>query len=334
MTDASLDDRKAAILTAIVEQYIETDQPVGSGRIAQRLESPVSSATVRNDMAALEQDGYLHQPHTSAGRVPTEKGYRFFVDHIPPGNLGAQQTRTVRAFFSHAHRELEGMLRETSSLLADLTHLAAVVVPPRAELARIASVQLVPLTATLMLVVTVWSTGVVDKHTIDLDRELDDDEIDRVQAAVSSATLGHAGGALDDPAPLGDPDLDRVAAVAVAAAGGQATGERLFIGGASAVAEQFDAVESVGRVLSILEEQYVLVGLLGELLDRGVSVAIGSETGVEPLADCAVVVAPYDVDGERAGTIGVLGPTRMNYPQALAAVAVVGQRLGRSLGEG
>ena len=333
MSDESLDDRKAAILTAIVEQYIETDQPVGSNRIAQSLESPVSSATVRNDMAVLEQEGYLHQPHTSAGRVPTDKGYRFFVDHIPPGRLGAQESRTVRSFFEHAHRELEGMLRETSALLADVTHLAAVVVPPRHELARIVSVSLVPLSPTLVLVVTVLSTGVVEKHTLETDAELADDELDRIRDAVAEAAIGHPPGSSDAPGSLGDQRLDDVVTAAMAAVSGQPISERLFVGGTSVVAEQFDAVETVGRVLSILEEQYVLVDLLGELLDRGVSVAIGSETGVEPLADCSVVVAPYDVDGERAGTIGVLGPTRMNYPQALAAVAVVGRRLGRSIEE-
>ncbi len=333
MSGDSLDERKTAILTAIVEQYIETDQPVGSNRIAQSLDSPVSSATVRNDMAALEQEGYLHQPHTSAGRVPTDKGYRFFVDHIPPGRLGAAEARTVRSFFEHAHRELEEMLRETSALLADVTHLAAVVVPPRHELARVASVSLVQLSPTLVLVVTVLSTGVVEKHTLETDAELTEEELDRVRDAVADAAIGCPPGSTDTPASLGEQRLDEVVSAAMAAVSGQPISERLFVGGTSVVVEQFDAVETVGRVLSILEEQYVLVDLLGELLDRGVSVAIGSETGVEPLADCSVVVAPYDVDGERAGTIGVLGPTRMNYPQALAAVAVVGRRLGRSIEE-
>ncbi|MBO0730600.1 MAG: heat-inducible transcriptional repressor HrcA, partial [Acidimicrobiaceae bacterium] len=122
-----LDDRKAAILQAVVEEYIQTAQPVGSGHVARQAALAVSPATVRNEMSVLERDGYLIQPHTSAGRIPTDKGYRFFVDSlVPPGQLGPAQTQQVRAFFAHAHGELERMLADTSRLLSGLTEYAAV----------------------------------------------------------------------------------------------------------------------------------------------------------------------------------------------------------------
>src|SRR4051812_41255811 len=141
----SLDERKASILRAVVAEYIETAQPVGSSRIAQAPEVGVSSATVRNDMAALEQDGYLHQPHTSSGRVPTEKGYRYFVDSLGSTRLGATEARQVKTFFSASHGALERMLLDTTRLLSGLTHAAAVVVGPPHEAATIRSIQLVGL---------------------------------------------------------------------------------------------------------------------------------------------------------------------------------------------
>src|SRR5579872_5587238 len=141
-----LDDRKAAILRAVVEEYIDTAQPVGSGHLARSAGIDVSPATIRNEMAALEHEGYLDQPHTSAGRVPTEKGYRFFVDTLgAPGSLEPSQRQQVKSFFARAHGELEQMLTETSRLLSNLTDHTAVVVAPAHDRATIRSVQLVPL---------------------------------------------------------------------------------------------------------------------------------------------------------------------------------------------
>src|SRR5271156_13324 len=144
--DVALDHRKAAILNAVVSEYIETAQPVGSAHITGNPGVEVSSATVRSDMAALERDGYLTQPHTSAGRIPTDKGYRFFVDALgSPGTLGPAQRQEVRTFFAHVHGAVEDLLGHTSGLLANLTDYAAVVVGPTHESATVRSVQLVDL---------------------------------------------------------------------------------------------------------------------------------------------------------------------------------------------
>jgi len=158
-----LDDRKAAILRAVVEEYIDTAQPVGSSHVMQAPGVQVSSATVRNDMATLEQEGYLRQPHTSAGRIPTEKGYRFFVDTLgTPASLRATDAQQVRTFFEKAHGELEQMLQDTSRLLGDLTSYAGVVVGPGPTEATVRSVQVVALTGSTALVVLVLSNGVVE----------------------------------------------------------------------------------------------------------------------------------------------------------------------------
>src|SRR5262245_3314664 len=151
-----LDERKTAILRAVVEEYIETAQPVGSGHVASSGDLAVSAATIRNEMGALERDGYLQQPHTSAGRVPTEKGYRFYVDHLAPADLQTADAEQVRAFFDRAHGEIELMLGQTSRLLSDLTSCAAVVLGPPYDAAAVRTAHLVGLTERIVLVVVVF----------------------------------------------------------------------------------------------------------------------------------------------------------------------------------
>jgi heat-inducible transcriptional repressor len=331
-----LDERKASILRAVVEEYIQTAQPVGSGHVASAPGVAVSSATVRNEMAALETEGYLAQPHTSAGRIPTEKGYRYFVDALTTPSLDRTAAQRVRDFFDRAHGEIEQMLADTTRLLTGLTDYAAVVVGPGHEAAKVRTVQLVGLTPTVALFVAVLGNGAVEKRTLELGAEV----LEEVLSAANRALADHAIGAtLADVAsiPLAvDPAVERVlgAVRAVLATPTDEDPDHVFVTGASRMAASFDAVETVRSVLTILEQQLVVVTLLRDVVDRGLNVAIGSETGMQPLADCALVVAPYTVDGEQVGTVGVLGPTRMNYPQALAAVAVVSQRLGHRLSEG
>jgi len=331
-----LDDRKAAILNAVVSEYIETAQPVGSTHITDTPGVQVSSATVRSEMAALEREGYLVQPHTSAGRIPTDKGYRFFVDHLGrPGTLGRHERHEVRKFFTHVHGEVEELLGRTSGLLADLTDYAAVVVGPSHDSATIRSVQLVGLGPRVALLVVVLSDGAVEKRAIELAPGVDDDMLataaTHLTAHLRGTTIRH---------PAGVPDVHDQALDALVCSGLDALGslgaadepDHVFVGGSARMASAFEAVDTVRSVLSILEQQLVVVELIEAILERGLSVAIGTEHGFEPLASCALVVAPVSIEGEVAGTIGVVGPTRMNYPHALAAVQVVGERLGAHLG--
>lgn len=330
-----LDDRKAAILSAVVQEYISTAQPVGSSHIAAASGIGVSSATVRNEMAVLEQEGYLAQPHTSAGRIPTDKGYRFFVDHLaaPRVSVDHAVTRQVGDFFAAAHGRLEEMLHQTSDLLTRLTNNAAVVVGPKAEAATIRSAQIVRLSATAATVVVVLGNGTVENELIELDESVTDVAINSASAHLA-ASLGGSTLAAAEVSSTHDESVDALCAAAIAAARGTAADDHVYVGGASTVAQAFDAVEVVRQVLHTLEQQFVVVSLVRDIVDRGMSVAIGIEHGVEPLSACSVVVAPVVVDGEHLGSVGVLGPTRMNYPQALATVDIVSERLGRRLGEG
>jgi len=328
-----LDDRKAAILRAIVEEYIQTAQPVGSNTVMAAAQVQVSPATIRNDMVALEREGFLQQPHTSAGRVPTEKGYRFFVDHLEQPGLGRLEAETVRTFFARTHTRLEEMLADTTRLLSNLTSYAALVVGPPHEVATVRSAQLVSLGQQVALVVVVLSNGAVERRTIDVPPDTSEVELNAATARIGSLLGGTTLSVRPAVVPSGDAGVDHLVSEVLDELYREDPSP-VFVGGASRVAAAFTAVETVRGVLSVLEEQYVVVSLLKDIVDRGLNVAIGTETGMAPLAECSLVVAPYLVEGQPVGSIGVLGPTRMNYPQALAAVAVVSSRLGDRLSKG
>jgi heat-inducible transcriptional repressor len=336
--DAGLNARRAAILEAVVTEYIGTAEPVGSGHVASAPGVQVSSATVRSEFVALEREGYLVQPHTSAGRIPTDKGYRFFVDHMTaPGVLGPVQRRQVTQFFAQVHGEMETVLERASGLLSELTSYASVVVGPSHDTATIRSIQLVGLSPQHALLVVVLSDGAVEKRTIDLESEVTEDLLGQAGAHLSAHMVGQTLATRWVLPPSGSRTVDRLVVAARAAfesLEGSMDADQVYVGGPARLADAFDAVETVRSVLEILEQQLVVVSLLRDVLDRGLSVAIGTEHGFEPLSSCAVVVAPVRVEGQDVGAVGLLGPTRMDYPRAMAAAHVVGERLGERMGGG
>jgi heat-inducible transcriptional repressor len=329
-----LDERKTAILGAVVQEYIATALPVGSTHIANAPGVKVSSATVRNEMAVLEQEGYLMQPHTSAGRIPTDKGYRFFVDHLTtPGRLDDVASAQVGDFFSAAHGRLEEMLHRTSNLLSHLTTYASVVVGPTAATTTVRNVQLVGLSPTLATLVVVLANGTVESQVIEFGSEVSEPRLSAAAVHLAKVLCGSSIGSVTSVPASGDEQVDQICARSLESLRAGSTDDHVYLGGTSSVVSAFDAVEVVRDVLEALEQQFIVVSLVKDILDRGMSVAIGLEHGVAPLSACSVVVAPVVVDGEHVGSVGVLGPTRMNYPQALATVDVVSAQLSRRLGE-
>jgi heat-inducible transcriptional repressor len=348
MPTSGVDDRKIAILRKVIEHYVSTGQPVGSSHIASLPGVTVSAATIRNEMAALEAEGLLAQPHTSAGRVPTDKGYRMYVDHLTStdvakaGKLAAAQRQQLGDFVDTAHLRLEDTLHRTSLLLAQLTNYTAVVTGPSAVEAEVRSVQVVSLNERTGTVVAVLSSGEIVNEPIEFDMAPTDAQVTKATERLRAAFVGKSLSAVSF-APRGtdgrsdasiDAVAEKIATQAATALGAGSSKENVFVGGTASLTRAFDAVEVVRSVLETLEQQYVVVSLVRDMLNRGVSVAIGAEHGVEPLSACSVVLAPVVRDGETVGSVGVLGPTRMNYPAALATVEVVSDRLGRRLAEG
>ena len=330
-------ERRATVLKAVVEEYVVSAQPVASQTVTTSRDLGVSSATVRNDMTQLEREGYLTQPHTSSGRIPTDQGYRYFVDHFTAaGSLPVGQRRAVADFFATTHRALEDLLHETSLLLARLTSHAAVVVGPVADAVRVRTAQLVALEPGTVLAIAVLGNGSVEREVLRSDVE--GERLGRASVALDTQLSGRG---LAQPTQVLAPSTGDAAADALVAAAAHAlchraaaVSDHLYVGGASRLAAEQDAFSTTAttaRLLEMLEEQVVVVSLVRDLLDHGVNVSIGSEHDVDELRDCSIVLAPYEVEGAPAGTVGVLGPTRMDYQQALAAVAAVSQQLGRLL---
>lgn len=333
-TDAPIDDldaRKATILKAVVIEHVDTAQPVGSSSVAAGADVAVSPATVRSEMVALEREGYLAQPHTSAGRVPTDKGYRYFVDHLKSGVLGSAQQHQVRDFFTNVRGEVEDVLEQTSTLLSQLTSYTSVVVGAGHSNSSVLSVQLVNLDARHQLLVTVFSDGSVVKHSIVANFDVTHVDVAEASRQLNALLIGTTMETRVQVPSRTDhvATLVRDAVSVLHAEQPTLDGEQVFIGGSSRVAESFDGVETVRKVLAILEQELLVVSLVQDILDQGLSVAIGSEHGYEPLSSCAVIVAPVTIDGQPAGAVGLLGPTRMKYREALAAAQLVSQHLTR-----
>jgi len=327
----SIDARKATILEAVVAEHIKTAQPVGSSSVASSADFAVSPATVRSEMVALEREGYLAQPHTSAGRVPTDKGYRYFVDHLKAGTMGSAQRYQVKEFFAHVRGEVEDVLEQTSTLLSELTSYTSVVVSAGHSHTSILSVQLVSLDAHHQLFVTVFSDGAVVKHSVLTSFAVTAEDVAEASRQLNALLLGTTLETRVQVPSRHDhvATLIREAVSVLHAQQPTIDGEQVFIGGSSKVAEAFDGVETVRQVLAILEQELLVVSLVQDILDKGVTVAIGSEHGYESLAACAVVVAPVTIDGTPAGAVGLLGPTRMKYREAMAAAQLVSEQLTR-----
>ncbi len=324
-----LDARKAAILKAVVTEHVDTAQPVGSSSVAAAAHLEVSSATVRSEMVALEREGFLAQPHTSAGRVPTDKGYRYFVDHLAEATMGLAEQRQVAEFFAHVRGEVEEVLAKTSTLLSELTNYTSVVVSTGHAQASIISAQLVSLDAGHQLLVTVFSDGAVSKHSVFTVYPASAIEVAEASRQLHALLLGTSLETRVQVPSRSDhvSSLVRDAVATLHAVAPTVDGEQVYIGGSSRVAEAFDGVETVRQVLGILEQELLVVSLVEEVLKSTSGVSIGSEHGYESLTSCSLIVAPVSVEGRRVGAVGLLGPTRMKYREAMAAARLVSEQL-------
>ncbi len=341
MATPPLDQRKEEILGAIVRDFVLDGQPVGSKRVVDELDLQVSAATVRSEMAELEQAGLIRQPHTSAGRIPTDAGYRYYVDHLTTVDLSRPtHPDTVDQVLLHA-TDVEDLLRRTSSVLSRLTRLTALVTAPRLDRSKLRHVELVSLSPHAILLVFIADTGRVEKRILDLDLPVADDDVQRARYVINDAASGlrltdaHeviAGVSLAAPSSI-QPLLDRVATTIRAGAAVPEV-DRVFVGGAAQLALRAtdETVDRLDNVYDMLEEQVVLLSMLRETLKQDdPAVRIGSELPVDELSPFSMVASTYGGSGEPLGSLGLLGPTRMDYGQAVATVRAVATSLERAL---
>jgi len=333
-----LDDRKLAVLRAIVEDYVSTNEPVGSKSLVDRHSLDVSPATIRNDMAVLEEQGFIVQPHTSAGRVPTDKGYRLFVDRLSGVKpFSSAERRAIETFLTGAY-DLDDVVMRTVRLLAQLTRQVAVVQYPSLTRSAVRHIELVPLTDQRLLLVLITDTGRVEQRAVELPSPVKDDSITHLRAVLNAYLDGRK---LTEVASVVDELPERVDAVERPTAAAvfsviletlvERHEERVVVGGAANLASA-DFSKGLHEVLEALEEQVVLMRLLGESGDQAsVTVRIGAENQVEGLQSTSLVAVGYGSGEQALARLGVLGPTRMDYPTAMGAVRAVARYVGQIL---
>jgi heat-inducible transcriptional repressor len=335
-----LDDRKLAVLRAIVEDYVSTNEPVGSKSIVDRHNLDVSPATIRNDMAVLEEQGFIVQPHTSAGRVPTDKGYRLFVDRLPGVKpFSAAERRAIETFLAGAY-DLDDVVMRTVRLLAQLTRQVAVVQYPSLTRSAVRHIELVPLTDQRVLLVLITDTGRVEQRSVDLPSRISEDAITQLRAVLNACLDGRrltevASVVADLPERITPEERTNAAAVfsVILESLIERHEERIVVGGAANLTPA-DFSRGLHEVLEALEEQVVLMRLLGESGDEAaVTVRIGAENQVQGLRSTSVVAVGYGSGDQALAKLGVLGPTRMDYPTAMGAVRAVARYVGQILAE-
>jgi heat-inducible transcriptional repressor len=335
------EERRLAVLRAIVEDYVQTREPVGSKALVDRHSLGVSPATIRNDMAALEEEGLIAQPHTSAGRIPTDKGYRLFVDRLSTVKpLSAPEKKAIATLLDGAV-DLDDVVDRTVRLLAQLTHQVAVVQYPSLTRSTVRHVELVPLGAGRLLVVLITNTGRVEQRFVDAGLDPAETTLMELRARLNTAVAGRR---LTDVRPLvadlpaafpvEDRRLVQVVLDALDDTLAVDREERIVLAGTANLARAgTDFAGSIGPVLEALEEQVVLLKLLTEMAaDTGaIGVRIGREHQHAGLTETAVVASGYGGEGEVVARLGVLGPTRMDYPTTIAAVRAVARYVSRIL---
>lgn len=344
---SSTEQRRLEVLRAIVADYISTKEPIGSKSLVDRHNLGVSSATVRNDMAVLEAEGYITQPHTSSGRIPTDKGYRQFVDHISEVKpLSAAERRAIMEFLESGV-DLDDVLRRGVRLLAQLTRQVAMVQYPTVTASTVRHLEVVALNPARLLLVVITDSGRVDQRLVELGNIVSDEDLAALRGMLGKAMDGKRLGAAsvavaelpnNAPAKLRDV-LIRVSTVLVETLV-EHPEERLVLGGTANLTRNASDFAGNGfpgslrSVLEALEEQVIVLKLLAAAQQPGtVTVQIGEETKLEQMRGTAVVSTGYGLTGTVLGGMGVLGPTRMDYPGTIASVAAVARYIGEVLAE-
>ncbi len=325
------DDRRDDILKALVEEHIRTGEPVSSRAVLDATGLGVSGATIRNDLAALERDGYAVQPHTSAGRVPTSKAYRYYVDHLGPTRLRVATQNRIAGFFSSVQLELGRLLKATADLLSEMTHFPAVAVTSGPIGEQVRAFNVVQLAANTALLVVVTNSGRVCQELVRFQAPVTATELDRVEERVGQAVVGCDLGAEVMPTPSDvDPHLRPVVKEVVEALRKAETRSAdLYVGGTHQMASVWDNLNTVQRVLEVLEGEARMLEILAR--SPGTSIQLASELGLAEDTDLAVVSSSVPGSGVR-GRVGVIGPMRMDYKKVISTVEGVSRELGDRMG--
>ncbi len=338
-----LDQRKAFILATIVYEYVATAEPVGSQTLTQKYNLGVSSATIRNEMAELEAGGYLVQPHTSAGRIPSDAGYRTYVDRLmQPESLSSEEAKRIRDEYRAASRELDGVIEQTTRLVGELAHNVAFMIAPSRETQTFRHIQLIWLAERTGLAVLVTSLGVALQTHFEHSESVTADDLTRLSNRLNASFGGRTMRELGDveviavvrAAGFGD-DLARAVESAFRSAA-RSPEPIVASSGTQHLLDQpeFQDLRKLRSILRIIEEQKTLYDLVADSInDAGPTVRIGHELGSDEITECSVVTVPYRFSDQTVGVLAIMGPRRMPYARLMALAGGTAQSLNKLFDE-
>lgn len=337
-----LDDRKMRILRAIIDDYINTAEPVGSRTIARKHELGLSSATIRNEMADLEEMGYLSQPHTSAGRIPSDKGYRFYVDQLMEvRQLTPAEIESIRSTMEVRINELSQLIRQAAAAMSQLTKYTSVAVTSHKKKSMIKAVQVVPIESGKALVIAVTNTGTVRNEIIRISESTTPDFLNRMSNMLNDKISGLTVGEINLPLLndfshlLGLPD-DQVSPILTGIHDciKQIDSPNVYHEGAINIFNfpEFRDIVKAREFLHILDEKELLFNLLNDNTGSNeITIRIGTENELEEIKDCSLISATISFNGMELGSIGILGPTRMEYPRVVSSMSFIQKKIKREI---
>lgn len=332
-----MDERKQRVLQAVVQDYIESAEPVGSRTIARRHDLGVSPATIRNEMADLEMLGYLEHIHTSSGRIPSSKGYRFYVDGLmQPTRLTDEEKAQIDRWYRARVKRIEEVFQETARLISHVTKNVALVLAPQMTKSAFRCLQFLPLDDRRSVAVLMTDAGFIENRIVAMPSGASFEDFQRMARVINDCLAGCTLDAIPKAAyrkirsEISDEELYEAALDVISRALDDREGrDRLYLGGTREMLSQpeFRDVERVKEILLMLEEEQLLKEILSAHLGDGLRVTIGQENDYKGIQDCSIVTATYHLDGELLGTIAVLGPTRMEYGKAMSLLGYMNEHL-------
>ena len=335
-----LDERKERILRAVIDDYIVSAEPVASRTLARKHDLGVKAATIRNEMADLEMLGYLEHLHTSSGRIPSAKGYRFYVDGlIPPKPVSDDEKALIEKWYAARVRRIEEIFRETAKLIAKVTHNVSLVLVPQVTQAAFRCLQFLPLDERRSIAVLMTDAGFMENKIFDMPSGSTFEDFQRLAAVINRALTGktlsaiHSGELKKVRDEIADEKLYSAARELIRRALDDTKQERLYLGGTSAMVEQpeFRDAKKIKDILVMLEEEELIKDILRSHISDGLRVTIGQENGDSRISDCSIITAAYHLNGELLGTIAVLGPTRMEYAKAMSLLEYMNTNLANMI---
>lgn len=335
-----LTDRQRAILHSIVENYIRFAEPVGSRTIAKHSEINYSSATIRNEMADLEELGFLEQPHTSAGRIPSEKGYRYYVDHlIQPNQVSIADVESFRELFKERYFEIDQSIRQAALILSELTNYTAIILGPEIFQTHLRSIQIVPLDHERAVALIITDTGKVENRLVTIPAGVSMSQIEqmvnlinhRLRGITIAELQGKIFSELSDAMRKNLEQYEELQQILVQILA-QTPEDRVFLGGKLQILAQpeFRDIDKAKMLFQLMEQNDTMVQLFNHS-SKGITVKIGSENNHDLVNQCSIISASYEIDGQIVGSIGILGPTRMEYGKVMGMLEHISRDLSKLL---